>query len=338
MFRSNVSWLPAVLALFLVLTACATTGSGNSESGAAEGEVTIGISQLLEHPSLDAARKGFIQALNDHGYEKGKNVSIVYENAQNDSRNFTTIAKKFVNNEVDLMLGIGTNSTVSLANQSEEIPILFTAVTDPVGAGLVESLENPGGNVTGTSDNPPNIIKKLMERIEDYVPDAEKVGVVYNSGEQNSVVQVEEAKGHLEDLGLTLVEKTVINASEVKTAAESFGDIDALYMPTDNTVVTALDALVGVAAENDWPLFTGETDSVRNGAFAGYGFSFEQLGYQTGEMAVRILEGEKTPADIPVEYIKELDLLINRQAAEEQGVTITDQMRDQADFYDPTEE
>lgn len=310
----------------LLLSAC---GSGSKETGGSGEEkkiVKIGITQLVEHPSLDAAREGFIAALKDAGYEEGKNLKLDYQNAQGDMNNNMTIAQNLVADDNDLILAIATASAQAVVQSTKDIPILFTAITDPVGAELVKSFEKPGGNVTGTSDTHPDAIKNTMNAIKRFFPDAKKVGMIYNSGEPNSVVNVENAKKALKGLGLEAVETTVSASSEVKQAAESLvGRADVFYIPKDNTVVSALESVITVANEKDIPTFVGESDSVKRGTFASYGFEYHDLGYTTGKMAVEILEGKK-PSEIPVGFPESLELVINKAAAEQEGITLTEEM------------
>lgn len=310
----------------LLLSAC---GSGSEEAGGSKEEketVKIGITQLVEHPSLDAAREGFIAALKDAGYEEGKNLKLDYQNAQGDMNNNMTIAQNLVADDNDLILAIATASAQAVVQSTKEIPILFTAITDPVGAELVESFEKPGGNVTGTSDTHPDAIKNTMNAIKSFFPDAKKVGMIYNSGEPNSVVNVENAKKALKELGLEAVETTISASSEVKQAAESLvGRTDVFYIPKDNTVVSALESVITVANDKNIPTFVGESDSVKRGTFASYGFEYHDLGYTTGKMAVDILKGKK-PSEIPLGFPESLELVINKAAAEQEGITLTEEM------------
>lgn len=310
----------------LLLSAC---GSGSEEAGGSKEEketVKIGITQLVEHPSLDAAREGFIAALKDAGYEEGKNLKLDYQNAQGDMNNNMTIAQNLVADDNDLILAIATASAQAVVQSTKEIPILFTAITDPVGAELVESFEKPGGNVTGTSDTHPDAIKNTMNAIKSFFPDAKKVGMIYNSGEPNSVVNVENAKKALKELGLEAVETTISASSEVKQAAESLvGRADVFYIPKDNTVVSALESVITVANDKNIPTFVGESDSVKRGTFASYGFEYHDLGYTTGKMAVDILKGKK-PSEIPVGFPESLELVINKAAADQEGITLTEEM------------
>jgi putative tryptophan/tyrosine transport system substrate-binding protein len=313
----------------LMLAACGGGGSDKASGENKEKTVKIGITQIVEHPSLDAAREGFIEALKDAGYEEGKNLKLDYQNAQGDMNNNMSIAQKLVSDKSDLILAIATPSAQAAVQATKDIPILFTAITDPVGAELVQSLEKPGGNATGTSDTHPDAIKKTIEAIKLFIPNAKKVGIIYNNGEPNSVVNVKNAKEALEAAGLEAVETTISTSSEVKQAAESMvGRVDVLYIPKDNTVVAALESVITVANDKNIPTFVGEGDSVKRGTFASYGFDYHDLGYTTGKMAVEILKGKK-PSDMPVGFPENLELYVNKKAAEEEGITLSeDQLKD----------
>ncbi|MGJ7922342.1 ABC transporter substrate-binding protein [Neobacillus sp. LXY-4] len=314
--------------MLFLLTACGS-GSKETSSGAEKEmkEVKIGIIQLVEHPSLDAAREGFIAALKDAGYEKGKNLTIDYQNAQGDINNNMTIAQNLVANQNDLIFAITTSSAQAVTKATKDIPILFTAITDPVGAKLVESLEKPGGNVTGTSDTHPNAIKNTIKSIKEFFPDTKKVGIVYNSGEPNAVTNTENAKKVLKEIGLEPVLTSISTTSEVKQAAESLVDrVDVFYVPKDNTVVAGLESIIKIANEHDIPTFVGEGDSVKRGTFASYGFEYHDLGYTTGQMAIDILKNDKKPSAIPVGFPDNLELYINKKAAAEEGITLTEEM------------
>lgn len=312
--------------LILLLSAC---GGGSKETASGEKKekvVKIGITQLVEHPSLDAAREGFIAALKDAGYIEGKNLKLDYQNAQGDMNTNMSIAQKLVGEKDDLILAIATSSAQAVAKSTKDIPVLFTAITDPVGAQLVKSLDKPGGNVTGTSDTHPEAIKKTIAAIKTFIPNAKKVGIIYNSGEPNAVVNVKNAKIALKSSGLEVVETAITASSEVKQAAESMvGRVDALYIPKDNTVVSALESVITVANDKKIPTFVGEGDSVKRGTFASYGFDYHDLGYTTGKMAVEILKGKK-PSDIPVGFPENLQLYINKKAAQQEGITLKEDM------------
>ncbi|KUP09305.1 ABC transporter substrate-binding protein [Bacillus coahuilensis m2-6] len=296
--------------------------SGCSETTGSKEEVVIGVTQIVEHPSLDAAFKGFKKALEENGYKEGENVKYDVQIAQGEMSNSQTIATNFVSNGVDLIFANSTPSAQSALKATTDIPIVFTSVTDPVGAELVAAFDQPGENITGTSDTHPEAISSTVNFMLKDIG-AKNIGVIYNAGEQNSEVQVEEVKKIVEAGGGTLVEVSVSTSAEVKQAAESLvGRVDAIYIPTDNVVVSAFESVVSVANDQDIPLFAGELDSMKRGALAASGFSYEDLGYETGLMAVAILKGEQTAADISVEYPKNFKLVINQEAAAEQGVEI----------------
>lgn len=321
----------ALASTALLLTACGgpdteTTGGGE-EAGAVE-EATVGISQFVEHPSLDAAREGFVAALEEGGYTEGENLTLDLQNASGDQGTSTSIASNLASSDADLVLAIATPSAQGVAQAVTDRPVLFTAVTDPVEAGLVDSLESPGGNVTGTTDMNP--VAEQIALVKQLDPEAESVGIIYSSGETNSQVQVELAKEAAEEEGLEVVEKAVTNTSEVAQAAESL-DTDAIYVPTDNKVVSGLEAVISAAESKQIPLIAGEGDSVERGALITQGLDYEQLGRQTGEMAVRILADGEDPASMPVESQEETQLVINLQAAERMGVEVPQELQDSAD-------
>lgn len=325
-----------LILLLLVLSACSnTTQDTTSKEGAKkEKKVVIGVTQIVQHPSLDAAFEGFKEALKDNGYIEGENVEYDVQIAQGDQTNSLTIAQNFVSKQVDLIFANSTPSAQSALNATEEIPIVFTSVTDPVGAQLVKSFESPGGNATGTTDAHPDAISKTINFITDEIK-AKKIGIIFNTGEQNSVVQVEEVRNILKGKNVELVERTVATSAEVKQATESLAEkVDAIYIPTDNTVVSALESVISVANEKDIPLFAGELDSMKRGAVAASGFDYRDIGYDAGLMAVEILKGEKKPADIPVRYPQNLKLIINKQAAKEQGVEVKEEWKQIAEFYE----
>lgn len=302
------------------MSALLLTGCGNKEEKGADNgdksDYTIGVTQFVEHPSLDAAYKGFQKALE----EEGLNVTYKEENAQGDMNNSQTIATNLVGENVDLIFANATPSAQAAVNATSDIPIVFTSVTDAVGAKLVDSMEKPGGNATGTVDMHPDAIPKTMQFISKEM-DAKKVGMIFNAGEQNSVAQVEVAKKEAKKESIEIVERSVAVSSEVQTAVESLvGKVDVFYIITDNTVVSAMESVVGVAEEKDIPLFVGELDSVERGGFAAYGFSYEDIGYQSGKMAAKILKDGKKPEEIPVEYPSNLKLMMNKKAEKEMNI------------------
>ncbi|MDD2235262.1 MAG: ABC transporter substrate-binding protein [Desulfitobacteriaceae bacterium] len=283
-------------------------------------QIRLGIIQIVEHPALDAAREGFLDNLAAKGYKEGQDLVVEYENAQGDQSNLQTISRKLVQDKCDLILAIATPSAVAMANATSEIPILITAVTDPVSAKLVESNEKPGTNVTGTNDMNP--VKDQLKLIKDIVPAAKNVGIIYNSSEVNSQVQLKIADQVAPELGLNLIKVTVTASSEVMQAAQSLvGRVDAIYLPTDNMVISSISSVIKVAEENKIPIIAGESNSVETGALATIGIDYYKLGQTTAEMAVRVINGEK-PQDMAIQGQAGTDLVINLKAAEKMGVTI----------------
>ncbi|RDW22385.1 BMP family ABC transporter substrate-binding protein [Oceanobacillus arenosus] len=319
---------------FIFLAGCGSNedkDNGASSVGA-EGKYTIGASQYVEHPSLDNAYKGFQAALE----EAGLDVEYNLKSAQNDQNNVKPISDGFVADQVDLIFANATPSALGALQATNEIPIVFTSVTDAVGAGLVPSMDEAGANITGVVDLHPDAIKETVKFINANFPDA-KVGMVYNAGEQNSVSQVDAVKAAAEGTSIEIVERTVANSAEVQQATTTLvGEVDVLYIITDNTVVSALESVVGVANEQDIPLIVGEPDSLGRGGFATFGIDYYTIGYRAGEMAADILTGEKSVSDIPAEYPPEIELFINKDAAEEQGIEWNDEWDDTAQFVEPT--
>ncbi|ADL12957.1 ABC transporter substrate-binding protein [Acetohalobium arabaticum] len=318
-----------VLGLLILGLIIITVGCGQSQTGnEADKKLKIGVIQIVEHPALDAARKGFVDSLAEQGYKEGEDVDYDYQNAQGDMSTAQTIAKNFKNNQVDMILAIATPTAQAAANATSEIPILITAVTDPKEAGLVNSLDKPGTNVTGTSDLTP--VGKQLELLVEISPEVKDVGILYNAGETNSVVQADLAKEKADELGLNLVEGAVSNSSDVfQTTQTLAGKVDAFYVPTDNTVASAVESVVKVANENDLPLIVGEEEVVERGGLATIGINYYQLGQQTGSMAAEVIAGAD-PAQMPIEYLEGAELVINKEAAKEMNVDLPDDIVNRA--------
>lgn len=315
----------------LTLSACsAPSESTGGDDAAALDKVSIGISQLVQHPALDAATEGFKQAFIDAGYVEGDTVTFDEQNANGEQATAVTIAQTFSTSDLDLVLAVATPAAQAAAQAITDKPILFTAVTDAVSAELVESMAKPGANVTGTVDAvPDDALKTQFEIITDINPDAKKVGIVYASGEVNSQVQVDAAQKVADEMGLELVTKTVTTANDIAQATEALGDVDAIYVPTDNMVVSGIASLVQVAETAKIPVIGAEPGTVEGGAVATYGIDYTKLGKQTGEMAIKVLEGAD-PADTPVETPAELSYVVNPAAAERMGVEIPKAILDEA--------
>lgn len=287
-------------------------------------EVTVAITAIVEHPALDAARDGVKAALADAGYKEGENIKFLYESAQGNPGTAAQIARQFVGEQPTVIVPISTPSAQAVVAATRDIPVVFTAVSDPVGAQLVTDMEKPGGNVTGLSDMSP--VADHIKLIKEITPDVKTLGFVYNTAEANSVSTLAAMKAAAEAAGVTIVESVATKSSEVQGATRGLiGRVDAIYIPTDNTIVSALEAAVGVAEEAKVPLYSGDTDSVARGALASVSFNYFDVGRQTGEIVARVLKGE-APGDIPVRVAAGSDLVINKKAAEKMGVTFSDDL------------
>lgn len=315
----------AIAAATMLLAACGnSTGSTAGSQSSTTKTYRIGITQIVSHPSLDASREGFKKALADAGLK----VDYDEQNAQGDQATATSIATKFATDKKDLVVAIATPTAQAAAQAITDTPILFTAVTDPVSAQLVKSLDAPGSNVTGTTDLNP--VAKQIGLVKQLKPSATTVGIIYSSGEVNSAVQVKLAKEAAAKEGLTVKEAAVSTSSEVQQGAQSLAGVDAIYVPTDNVVVSALESVIQVGESRKIPVIAGEGDSVKRGTVATYGIDYAKLGYQTGQMAVKILTAGAKPATMPVESQADVQLVINKAAAERMGVTIPDDLAKQA--------
>lgn len=327
MFTSRTKILAAVsAACALTLTACSSDSSGTGSSdSASDAAYQVGISQLVQHPALDTATEGFKAAFEEAGIE----VEFDEQNANGEQATALTIAQTFAGADLDLTLAVATPAAQALAQNIQDKPVLFTAVTDAVSAELVESNEKPGGNLTGTSDMAP--ISEQIDLLKELVPDAKSVGIVYSSGEVNSQVQVDEFTEIAGGKDLQVKTQTVSSANEIQQAVEALGDVDAIYVPTDNMVVAGIASLVGVAEQKQIPVIAAESGTVEGGAAATLGIDYFALGKQTGEMAIEILENGGDPATMPVQTANEFTYVINEEAAEAQGITIPSEILSEAE-------
>ena len=304
----------AAAAMLATCTAC------SSDSG----KIKIGISKMMTHDAMDRAENGFIDALNANGYDDTK-VEIDAQNGQGETSNLNTIATQFVGDNVDLIFAIATPAAQAAQGQTTEIPIIGTAITDFADAGLVNSNDNPGTNVSGTTDMNP--VKEQIDLMLKLVPDTKTVGLLYNSSEDNSVLQVGIAKEYVESLGLQWTEKTVSNTNEVQQATTSIvTECDAIYIPTDNIFASSKTTVYEVAVEAKMPVICGESGMVMSGGLATLGLDYYDLGYQAGLMAIRVLEGEDI-SKMPIEGASEFVYCINGVFAEAIGMKIPEDLQ-----------
>ena len=283
---------------------------------------TIGVLQYMEHGALDAAYEGFIAGLAEEGYIEGENIKIDLKNAQGDLTTAQTIANQYVSDDVDMMFAIATQAVQSAYNATKEIPILMTAVTDPVEAGVVKDWNQSGTNVTGTSDLTP--VAKQMELITELVPEAKTVGVIYTTSEVNSEVQVKMAEEAASNLGLQVIRVGVTTVNDIPQAVASVIDkVDAMYAPTDNLIASSMPVLWNVCLDKKVPIVAGVDTMVIDGGIATEGIDYYQLGYETGLMAAQVLEG-KDPSTMPINTLQNTTLIVNQKNAEAIGLSIPD--------------
>ena len=304
--------------------AATTSASAPANGGAV---LQVGIAQIVDHPSLNDLRDGFKEGMAEAGYAEGTDVEYEDRNASGDQATLTSIASAFASK--DLIVAIATPTAQAVAQAVPDKPIFFAGVTDPVGAQLVASLEAPGGNITGTSDFPP--VADQLALVKEIVPDAQRIGLLYSSAETNSHIHADMVKEAAPALGLEVVEATVSNSSEVAQAAESLKDVDAFFVGTDNTIVSAIESVVQVSEANGVPLIVSDPDSVERGALAAYAVDYWAQGVQTGRMAAAMLDAGGTAGDTPVERAKDLELSVNPGAAERMGVSVPQAVLDRAD-------
>jgi putative tryptophan/tyrosine transport system substrate-binding protein len=281
---------------------------------------TVAVTAIVEHPALDAARDGVRDALAEAGFKPGENLEFKYQSAQGNPATAAQIARQFVGESPDVIVPISTPSAQAVAASTKDIPVVFTAVTDPLGAQLVSDMDKPGGNVTGLSDMSP--IADHLALIKEITPDAKRIGVPYNPGEPNSVTLLRELKEMAQEQGYTVVEAPATKSADVQAATRSLvGKADIVYVPLDNTIVSAMESVAAVGAQNKLPVYAADTNSVERGAMASIGFNYYDVGKQTGEIVARVLKGEK-PGDIPVRMAAGTDLVVNPKAAQAMGVSL----------------
>ena len=303
------------LAGLLLLGGCSNNKKADNSSNVKH----VGVLQVVQHPSLDKAYKGFKKGLKEEGYVEGKNLKIDYQNAQNNQDNLKSMSEKLVNEKSDLMLGIATPAAQSLANASQDIPIVVTAVTDLKAAKLVKSDAKPGKNVTGTTDMVS--IERQIKLLLSIVPKAKTIGIMYNAGESNSKIQADLATAVLKKAGVKVLIKTANSTNDVQQVTETLASkVDGIFVPTDNTFDSAADVVGKVVKEKKVPLVASSVDQVKTGGLASIGIDYELLGEQTGKMAAKILAGKAKPADMPVEKAHDMKLVVNKKMAKALGI------------------
>lgn len=325
----NKNLLATIIALtVMVVVALFLTQKEQNNSTKSTEKVKIGVLQFVTHDSLDEIYKGIKAGLEEGGYTTTENLSIDFMNAEGDQSQVQTMSKKLVDNGNELLIGIATPAAQGLANATAELPIIMGAVTDPVGANLVTDLKNPGGNITGVSDQTP--VADTVSLIKEITPDAKTIGVLYSSNEDNSKIQVAEFKAAAEEAGYTVLEYAVASSNELASTVEvASSKVDALFTPVDNTVASAFSTVVSVANKSKTPIFTSVEDMVEGGGIASVTLSQYDLGVATGKMTAKILDGAN-PADTPVQIFNEGTVVVNQKVAKELGITLSDDVINQA--------
>jgi len=321
--------LSPVLVIFLVFVVAVSFAQEKKQKKM----LRIGVTQIVSHPALDGDAKGFEKALADGGFKEGVNVTYDRQNAQGEMANAQTIAQKFLDAKVDLIHSIATPTSQAVVKTVKNIPVVFSSVTDPADAGLVPKTSSPGSksgtNVTGVSDRWPVTLQ--FEMYAKFVPKLKKWGTIYNAGDANSMVHIKEMREAAKKLGIELVEATISTSAETLQAVQSLaGKVQAINITSDNTAVSAFEAIVKTCNEKKIPLFAGDVDSVPRGAVAAYGLDYFRIGESAGKKAVQILKGEK-PGDIPWGPAENFSLVISEKAAKAQGVSIPPDLLKKAD-------
>ena len=307
------------------------TSADSSAADTAEDNYTIGISQFAEHGSLDNCREGFLEGLKSAGIEEGVNLTVEYQNSQADTGTASTIADNFVSKNVDLICAIATPSAMSAYNSclDSEIPVVYTAVSDPVGAGLADEEGNSVGNITGTSDKLP--VEEQLKMIREMLPDAKKIGIMYTTSEANSVSAIKEYKSLVKKYDFELVEKGITTTADVSLAADDLlSKVDCITNLTDNTVVASLPTILDKANEKKIPVFGSEIEQVKIGCLAAEGIDYIALGKQTGKMAAKVLKGEAKASEQNFETITEPGFYVNNKVAEDLGITVPEDLANSA--------
>nr|WP_092072840.1 ABC transporter substrate-binding protein [Dendrosporobacter quercicolus]NSL48868.1 ABC transporter substrate-binding protein [Dendrosporobacter quercicolus DSM 1736] len=313
------------LGLGAVLAVGAIAGCGGETKEAGGAVYRVGVLQMVQHGALDAANNGFVDGLASRGYKNGENITIDQQNAQGDQSNLKTISQRFVNNKVDLIYAIATPAAQAVANETKTIPVVGSAITDYEAAKLVQSNAKPGGNVTGTTDYLPP--KQQIDLALKLIPQAKTVGALYNSSEANSEIQVREMKEYAAEKGLTVIEAAVTNVNDIQQAVQSLvGKADFIYCPTDNTIASAIANIARIARAAKLPVLAGDETMVKTGGAAGVSINYYKLGFQSGEMAADILSGKAKPADMPIASQEEAKVIINKETAQEIGLTIPEEL------------
>lgn len=305
-------------------------GGTTASSDAKEEMKTVGILQYVSHPALDQIHDGIIDGLKENGFEEGKNLKVEFQNGQADQSKLNTMSQQLVDKNSDVMVGIATPAAQALANVSSDIPIVLGAVTDPVAAGLVDDLDNPGGNITGVSDKTP--VKAILELSQKLMPEAKTFGILFSSTEDNSKSQAEQAEAAAKELGYETKRYAVPSSNEIAQTVQVMSqEVDFIFVPNDNTIANAMQTVAQEAEKTKTPVMTSVDTMVEEGGLATVGLNQYDIGVQTGKMAAEVLKGAD-PAKTPVYVFDKGETIINKEEAEKLGITIPDDVAKEAKF------
>ncbi len=330
MKKKAVSMMLAAV-MMMAMAGCGANTQASAKSSSGEPSYTIGISQFAEHGSLDNCREGFLEGLKEEGIEEGKNLTVKVSNADSDMGTAAQIAQSFVGDKVDLLCAIATPSAQAAYNAAmdADVPVVYTAVTNPEEAELADADKNPVGAVTGTSDQLP--VEAQLQMIRELLPDAKTIGILYTTSEANSVYSISQYEKLVGEYGFELETAGITSTSEISLAAADLLDkVDCLTNLTDNTVVSALPTILAAANEKNIPVFGSEIEQVKIGCLAAEGLDYVNLGKETGKMAAQILKGEASAQEMPYQLLTESSLYINQAVADNLGITIPDSMTEEA--------
>ncbi len=319
-----------LMSLVLLLVGC-SKGSETKKDDSGEEVLKIGVLQFAQHPSLDNCREGFIEGLKEEGFEEGKNLEIDYQNAEADMGIAAQIANSFVSNKSDMIAAIATPAAMSSYNAARktDIPVVYTAICDPIGAELADENKNPLGNITGTSDILP--VEEQLQLIRKLLPEAKNIGILHTSSEANSDSMLKIYKKLAGKYGFNIVDEAINTTSDVALATDNLlSKVDVMTNLLDNTVVNSLPSILNKANEKKIPVFASEIEQVKMGCLASEGIEYISLGKQTGKMAAKILKGERKASEMPYETILEANLYINTKVADNLGIKIPKDLLDRA--------
>ena len=339
MKKKVLSVVLAAICTMSLMTGCGDAKDSTEKGSAGGDSYTVGISQFAEHGSLDNCREGFLEGLKEEGIEEGKNLKVDYQNAQTDTGTASTIADSFVSEKVDMICAIATPCAASAYNSAmnADIPTVYTAVSDPVAAGLAKEDGSSVGNITGSSDVLP--VEEQLKMIREMMPDAKKIGILYTTSEANSCSTIEEYKELADKYDFEIVDTGINTSADIEIAASDLvSKVDCLCNLTDNTVVNALQTVLDKANGAKIPEFGSEIEQVKSGCVASMGIDYYQLGIETGKMAAKILKGEEKASDTPFITASKAELYVNTAAADKIGMTLdADYIKDAAETFDKIE-